>query len=126
MSLQLTPNDKLPNNAVRSPRRRAPLTPERIIFNAVKCLEDIPGTKIELIDGVRKFRITNRRQFVSDYQFHWDTIKEMYRVYIYVAPAAGMAKVNAGYALMNVESALAANDFVNLYRIIYKHRPNQM
>lgn len=126
MSLQLTSNDKLPNSAVRSPRRRAPLTRDRVILNSLKCLEDIPGTKIELIDGSRKFKITNRRQFVSDYQFHWDENRQMHRVYAYIAPAAGQEKVNAGYAIMNIGSALAANDFVNLYRIIYKHRPNQM
>lgn len=126
MSLQLTSNDKLPTSAVRSPRRRAALTPDRVIYNSLKCLTDIPGTKIEFIDGIRKFKITNRRQFVCDYQLQWDENRQMYRVYIYIAPAAGQEKVNAGYAVMNIESALAANDFVNLYRIIYKHRPNQM
>ena len=98
---------------------------QRSIFLAVKPIILLPGHSIEKIEEYNKFKVTNIRQFVQDYLFCYDIVKEQYRVYIYIASSDTLEKKNAGYCFMTVANPLAANDFLMMVRLLFKNRANK-
>ena len=65
----------------------------------------------------------HKLQFVPNFKFVWDEPAERYRLYIEVA-RTGDVKENAGYAICNIGSPLAAAGFCTMYSFLYKERAN--
>jgi hypothetical protein len=107
---------------------KAPLK-QRRIYGVIANLVNLPKVTIvqtntsadpgELSD----FMIKHEQQFVPDFRFIWCTVKEHYRVYIYVADRDRVKEI-AGYTICTVGSGFAAMGFGVLYGFIHKHRAN--
>lgn len=95
------------------------------IYNALKVLRALPKTKVELkTEGdYYRFSITNEQVYVPDFEFEWSEAKKYYRVYIHTA-SVNEEKKRRGYCIATINGPLAATDFVQMYRFLERHRPN--
>lgn len=93
------------------------------IFNTVTNLVALPKVSIERIDDKNIFMLKHEQVFVPDFRFEWCTVKDHYRVYIYVASSTSDKK-NAGYCICTVGSGLFAAGFCTLYAFLHRHRAN--
>jgi hypothetical protein len=95
------------------------------IFNAIKVLRGLQKTVVECkVPGdYSKFVVTNEQAYVPDFEFEWCDRKNHYRVYIHTASTTE-GKTRRGYSIATINGPLAANDFVQTYRFLHRHRAN--
>lgn len=93
------------------------------IFQTVANLIALPKVSVVQVDGLNVFTVSHQQVFVPDFEFRWCTVKEHYRVYIYVAGST-YNKQNAGYCICTVGSGLFATGFCALYAFLHRHRAN--
>ena len=97
------------------------------ILRALKELENIPKTSVEYekdSEGyVLKINLKNKQEYVPDFEFQWCPNKKHFRAYILVGNT-DYPKVNIGYSIFVLPTALAAFAFTTVYAFIHKYRAN--
>ncbi len=95
------------------------------IFNIVNNLAVIRSVKVTRTDDKNNIYIENDNAFAPDFQLKYSEQYNRYHVYIHLKNREKEHKENNDYAIMVIDSGLAATDLVNIIQIMYRRRPAQ-
>ncbi len=100
---------------------------QRRIHNNIKGLLSIPVCEIKASgpdeNDLDQIFIKFGREFIPDFRLQWDTRKEQYRVYIWVA-STSQQKTEAGYPICTIRNPLDVAEFNTMVNFLYRRRPN--
>ena len=99
------------------------LQKRRRIFSVLRLTEDFQSVAVTHYDDYRDIWIKSSYQFFPDWNFIYSEDYGYYRGYIHIAKTTnGNVKVNAGYCVCTIRSALVAAAFIAAFAFFYKNR----
>lgn len=96
------------------------------VMNILKLLGELPKTEVSVIKDsleISRIFIRNSQEYCPDFKLEYCNRKRQYRVYILVSSSEA-SKVNAGYCICTIRSALTAMAFAGIVKFLYANRAN--
>lgn len=92
------------------------------VYNVISSLTIIRDVKVTRDEDKKFFYITNENAFAPDFELKYSEQYNCYHVYIHLKNRHKDCKENDDYAIMVIDSSLAACDFVNVVQTLYRRR----